>query len=230
MQNAENENAETTTATNCSTDKSKPGSALTKSSADISTALAKAQIEFGGVSKDANNPHFKKAYATLQSVHNAVQPALNKHGIAITGYFNAATRSVVTRLVKGDEFLEVAMPLLGNPANMQQLGSAITYARRYSLLLLCGVAPMDETEDDGNQASLPDKPKAKKLSDGELWAADIVKRIEAITTKDQFDRAKSWVLEKGYDQMPEVYEAVNQKEMVLIQQTFDQRPAEGEPL
>lgn len=120
---------------------------------NIATALAAAQMEMGKALKGANNPHFGSKYADLASVMDACLPALNQNGIAVVQPIerDEPGLSVVTRFIHtSGETLECPIPLMFGKQDMQGLGSAITYARRYGLMALAGVAPED---DDGNAAA-----------------------------------------------------------------------------
>jgi hypothetical protein len=119
---------------------------------NIAAALASAQSEMGKALKDSQNPHFKSKYADLASVCAACMPALNANGIAVIQPIieGEAGRSVVTRFIHASgETLECGIPLILGKNDMQGLGSAMTYARRYGLMALAGIAPED---DDGNAA------------------------------------------------------------------------------
>jgi hypothetical protein len=126
------------------------------------SALAAAQAEMGPALKDAVNPAFKSKYADLASVVAAVMPALNKHGIAVLQppFDDEAGRYVKTILVHGEtgETAECRVPLIIQKNDMQGYGSAVTYARRYGLMGMAGIAPED---DDGNAAA---KAAPKKVS------------------------------------------------------------------
>lgn len=120
---------------------------------NIASALAAAQMDMGKALKSASNPHFKSKYADLGAVVDACLPALNKHGIAVIQPMTHGEhgRDVVTRFIhESGETLECPIPLIVGKNDMQGLGSAITYARRYGLMSLAGIAPED---DDGNAAS-----------------------------------------------------------------------------
>jgi hypothetical protein len=121
---------------------------------NIATALAAAQINMGKALKQASNPHFRSKYADLGSVMDACLPALNAHGIAViqpTGE-DEIGRFVETRLIHGEsgEQLSCWVPLIVSKNDMQGYGSAVTYARRYGLMAMAGIAPED---DDGNAAA-----------------------------------------------------------------------------
>lgn len=119
----------------------------------IAAALAKAQMEMGKAIKDSANPAFRSKYADLGNVMDACLPALNKHGIAV---IQPIIQEMDGRFVKtillheSGETLECAVPLIIGKNDMQGLGSAITYARRYGLMSMAGIAPED---DDGNAAA-----------------------------------------------------------------------------
>jgi hypothetical protein len=124
----------------------------------IASALAAAQAEMGPALKSAENPHFRSKYADLASVMDACLPALNRHGIAVIQPLaeNEFGRHVVTRFIHSSgETLECPIPLIVGKNDMQGLGSAITYARRYGLMSLAGIAPED---DDGNAAAASMRP------------------------------------------------------------------------
>ena len=126
--------------------------------ANIAVALAAAQAEMEPARKDGENDAFKRngkatAYATLASVLDACVPALTRHGIALiqpTGE-NEHGRYVETILLHASgETLSCRVPLIIGRNDMQGYGSAVTYARRYGLMCMAGIAPED---DDGNAAA-----------------------------------------------------------------------------
>ena len=125
---------------------------------ELITALAKAQAEFTPAIKDSDNPFFNKKYADLAANLNAVRPALNRNGIAIiqadSSDLSRGAAIVRTSLHCGEQWLAVeaeapALDKSGN-INVQTIGSAWTYLRRYTLQALCGLASED---DDGNSLS-----------------------------------------------------------------------------
>ena len=120
----------------------------------IAKALAAAQREIGVAHKDATNPHFRSKYADLQAVDEACRPALSKHGIAIiqgTSYMDGFV-AVTTRLLHADtgEWIESTLHIAPGKHDAQGVGSAITYARRFSLSALAAVPA--GVDDDGEAA------------------------------------------------------------------------------
>ena len=132
-------------------------------------ALCEFQKHHHAAGLDGDNPFFKSKYTTLAQALSAIQPAteyglchsqLNEYEILPDGQILTI---VVTKLmhVSGDEPIISRFPvpkLPSNPKNVhQEAGSAQTYARRYGLLSVYGLANDD---DDGN--SLMNKPEPKQ--------------------------------------------------------------------
>lgn len=136
---------------------------------ELAKALAKAQMEMGKAIKESTNPAFRSKYADLGNVMDACLPALNKYGIAVIQPFvtdDINGKAVKTVLIhEGGETLECAVPLIIGKNDMQGLGSAITYARRYGLMAMAGIAPED---DDGN-AAVSAKPNVQQAAIADTW-------------------------------------------------------------
>lgn len=121
---------------------------------ELGTALALAQAEMSNPAKNAKNPFFKSSYADLAEVINISKPTLAKFGLSIIQmpYAMNGHVGVETMIIhKTGEYItsRLNMPL-GAKKDAQAVGSAITYARRYSLAAMAGIAQED---DDGNNAS-----------------------------------------------------------------------------
>lgn len=123
---------------------------------EISGALAKSQAEFGKIAKDANNPFFKNQYATLASIISACLPALTSNGISVlqpVEPFHDSGAVVITTILlhSSGEWIRSKSEIKPTKTGPQDIGSAITYNRRYALAsMLCVSA---EEDDDGNRAS-----------------------------------------------------------------------------
>lgn len=126
----------------------------------IVSALAAAQSEMDALTKNATNPHFRAKYADLAAVVSACLPALNKHGIALIQPVgeDELGRFVETVLMHETGELRCRVPLVVSKNDAQGFGSALTYARRYGLMSMVGLAPED---DDGN-AAVKAPPAARK--------------------------------------------------------------------
>jgi len=95
------------------------------------------------IKKDKRNPHFKNDYASLNEVLDKVKTELNKMGVVILQ--EPCTGGLLTRLHDTEDDSEATgfVPFI-NPTDMQKLGGAITYARRYALVSMLAL----EDEDD----------------------------------------------------------------------------------
>ncbi len=125
----------------------------------LTASLAKASAEFDEVTRNkevkvkTQQGEYKFKYATLDAIIAATFPALHKNGIVVIQMpVMAGNRLVLlSRLMhESGEFIESGLPLQGGN-DPKALGSAITYARRYVLSALLGVAA--EEDDDGGAAS-----------------------------------------------------------------------------
>ena len=121
---------------------------------NIATALVKAQKQFQPALKTSTNPHFRSRYADLSACVEAVIDPLNANGIYLLQKNYDCADGVMVETVfvhESGEMLECG--IVHFPAvkkDPQGYASALTYARRYSLMASCGIAPED---DDGNAAS-----------------------------------------------------------------------------
>lgn len=125
---------------------------------ELALALAKAQGEMLIAGKDSKNPFFKSNYADFATIVRASRPALAKHGL-----------SVIQRVITQEDGVEVLYTMLLhasgqyvegrmkiNPVkqDVQSMGSAITYLKRYAYAAMVGVTAADE-DDDGQEACAP---------------------------------------------------------------------------
>ena len=132
----------------------------------IAAAFVKAQTQFAPALKTATNPHFKSRYVDLAGCVEAVMEALNTNGIGLIQRTHESESGVnVETMFLHESGESVSAGVLHVPApknDPQGYGSALTYARRYSLMAACGIAPED---DDGNAASKASKSKPAPMSD-----------------------------------------------------------------
>jgi len=143
------------------------------------TALGKLHSDLEAIKKDEKNPFFNSSYVPLNKMIKTLRPVLKKHGFIlsqptdIANSQNGIVNVVFTRLEHSETGLgDVSKLAIDNnlivgkngKADMQGLGGAITYARRYTLSALLG---LEEIDDDGNTA-VGNKPKkgGVKAKDG----------------------------------------------------------------
>ena len=121
--------------------------------------LAQAMLDFrvnvDSVTKDSTNSFFNSGYTSYNAVRETINPTLDMLGIVVIQ---------APMILEGIDVLNTKVYMAHNPSDficsnirllmpkgdMQQLGSAISYAKRYSLVSLFGLAMED---DDGNKAS-----------------------------------------------------------------------------
>lgn len=142
--------------------------------APLAKAFVAAQKATEAVKKANTNPVFRSKYADLAGVVEAVVPALNEAGVGVLqfpGYDGELVSLTTTFLHESGSSVSATLHMRPSKNDPQGVGSAVTYARRYSLLAMSGAAPED---DDGNAASGPrqqpqttqrQEPKAPTLSD-----------------------------------------------------------------
>jgi len=142
--------------------------------------LGKAETgKVSGKNKDGEFFSYEYSYADLASVSRAIMPLLGEHGLAFTAFPTVVERNLVLRyhlLHESGEQLAGEYPLTGSTA--QQLGSSITYARRYCLCAVTGIAP-----DEDDDAAAADGAKAAQQAQQQA-------EVDATTAAEQAQYAK----------------------------------------
>jgi hypothetical protein len=132
----------------------------------IAAALVKAQKEFGPALKTSTNPAFRSSssggkYADLASCIEAVIDGLNNNGIYLMQLNEERENGICVQTIfiheSGEQLSSGSLYVPAAKHDPQGFGSALTYARRYSLMAACGIAPED---DDGNAATKTAPPQA----------------------------------------------------------------------
>jgi hypothetical protein len=166
------------------------------------------QAEMPPVPKDSINPHFRNKYASLGAITEATRPVLAKHGLAYTQGMAIVdgVQVMFTRIIhQSGQWMEDGGYALNPTKNDPQgMGSAVTYARRYTIGSTLGI--ITEDDDDGNRASepapvkkLPPVPKAESLQEPD-WFNDLGElndkgKLAAKSIHEGFEWAK---IEKHY--------------------------------
>lgn len=130
---------------------------------ELAEALSKAQSEIQDAEKNATNPHFKSAYANLTAVLQATREPLSKYGLSVSQSINSEGEEyfIETKLMhKSGQYISSKLKLILNRKDMQELGKAITYARRYSIAAIVGIAQEDtDAEPSDREESKEFKPQ-----------------------------------------------------------------------
>lgn len=167
----------------------------------VCAAFVKAQKDFAPALKTSLNPHFKSKYVGLDGCIEAVIDALNTNGIALMQKSHECDSGVAIETIfiheSGEALSGGLMRIPAVKHDAQGYGSALTYARRYSLMAACGIAPED---DDGNAASktkiIPASPKTETLglTDDEIShltdMAQAIKETDSVSGVDLIEQAK----------------------------------------
>lgn len=148
----------------------------------LAKALCAAQAEMPVAPKQSNNPHFGSKFAGLPEVRE-VAKTLHKHGLSFVQPTSSPDpQSVMVETVllhTSGQWLSSSLTLRPVKQDPQGFGSAITYARRYSLCALVGIVA--DEDDDGNAASTHEKPaqgrKPNVMSDAEKKAALLIENL-----------------------------------------------------
>jgi len=147
-----------------------------------SAALVAAIGELQNVAKTASNPYFKSKYAPLEAIVDATRPVLLKHGLAITQapLFMEGMAGVETTIIhEAGHSTTTTLLLPLKDQSPQGVGGAITYARRYSLAAVCGLATEDDL--DGNE-HLPVKKEETRPSVARAMDKSPTARATAVVT------------------------------------------------
>jgi len=175
---------------------------------EIASAMVGAMSELTDPPMDSKNPHFRNRYASLKSCLDTVRPVLARHGLVLSQFVvsseNGADRLVTRLLHQSGQFVEDEGISLVGADNMQKLGSAMSYGRRYGLLSVLGL--VGDPDDDAEIASLrvpaPVKPipvpvvaddipltADDEREDLNAWAADAKANLSRIRNVAEL---KSW--------------------------------------
>ena len=164
----------------------------------IASAFVKAQADFGPALKTNTNPHFKSKYAGLDACVEAVIDALHKQGIALMQRSLPCESGVAVETVfihaSGETMSSGPLHVPASKQDPQGYGSALTYARRYSLMAACGIAPED---DDGNAASKPvayakASQPAARMTDEAPKQSNGSRSAKAAAATNEADEALPW--------------------------------------
>ena len=203
-------------------------------------ALAKAQGQMRKALRDSTNPHFQSKFADLESVQDACREALSANGLCYVQKFTkdeSGERVMRTKLIHvGGHFEESDVPLFLLKIDMQALGAASTYARRFGLAAAVGVS---QTDDDGNKATEgPPIPaatvyaerlsKAASLDEVERLRADIGQHINAYSPaqKTMLGKARDAALLRLTPKPTNPTEAIRQGIAAALRAPEDEPPSD----
>jgi ERF superfamily len=132
----------------------------------LAAALSKAQGSITGALKESANPFFKSKYADLAACWDACRKALSENGLAViqTPEVGNGYVTIVTLLAhESGEWIRSWLPMRPKDFSPQAVGSTMTYARRYALAAMVGLAQVDDDAESAQQRGMdPNQPDPKK--------------------------------------------------------------------
>jgi Cu/Ag efflux protein CusF len=173
---------------------------------DLFAALAKAQGEMGAAGKGTENPYFKSRYADLAEIVRTSRPHLTKHGLCVLQQIlpnddnGQTTLYTILGHVSG-QYIESRMRLLPAKADVQSLGSYITYIRRFSYAALIGVVVSDE--DDDGETEVAEERSLMAKGPASVKSIDVKTKGYETITREQLDE-----LEIAFKTIPDFVEDV----------------------
>ena len=201
--------------------------------ANLAASLVKAQADLTHVGKDktvkiktqkGGTISFK--YADLASLIDCVRAAFHPHGLAVFQTTRAVDGCVVVDTTimheSGEWISDGGFRIRTNDGDAKALGSAVTYARRYALAAIAGIA---QTDDDGRAASKPAEPArpAEPMASDEQ-VAHVKARAEALPEETR-DELRAWMRSK------QIGAAMTEAQYALVCQSLDAaEDAAGEPV
>lgn len=177
---------------------------------ELAKALSAAQEKMQSAAKDSSNPFFKSKYADLTSVTSAIRDAIKGTGLSYiqVGHDSEHAAGIETVILhsSGEWLSSGVFSVPVSKSDAQGYGSAVTYARRYSLSAAFGVTAED---DDGNAAAKakpidikPNSGVAESLSMDQRQAMeDIASAVINYCVQEDFDGAAKYI--KSFDFEPE---------------------------
>jgi len=177
---------------------------------NILKKLYKVKSVMGKVSKDSDNPFFSSKYADLNAHLQLVEPLLNENGLILiqpveldsNGYNKVSTK--IIDVDSGEEVVS-SMSLVLSKNTMQEVGSAVSYARRYTLGSLLGMQAVDDDAEatmgrTNQQASAPKKnwtpkasaPKKEEMEEPKPFDRSMTKKPEEKKEESKSSKGVVW--------------------------------------
>lgn len=185
----------------------------------IASAFIKAKKAFSPALKNSTNPHFRSKYADLGNCLEAVNDALLANGIALYQETSQDDSGVTVETVllheSGESIRSGKLHVPASKQDAQGFGSALTYARRYSLITACGIAPED---DDGNAASKA-KPARMPQQDVADWLVVIAETNSLPLLKTSWEKAIAIAKSYGDEGAVESLTAAKEVQKKLLKET-----------
>jgi hypothetical protein len=172
----------------------------------LAAALIAAQADMPAVEPNATNPHYKSRFVTLDHLIAKTRPTLTKHGLAIMQFPSQldGAPALTTRLVHlSGEAVEDTMPLVLAKQDMQGLGGALTYARRYAWSAVLGISSEEDDDAERDAAAARDREVPAALADDPPEEPIVAKASKA--QKDKLNVLVGKLRDGGYLETKHLY-------------------------
>lgn len=187
-----------------------------ESIAELATALAKAQGAMVNAKFDKENPHFKSGYASLAAIIDAIRAPLSANGLSYTqatGFNENGEFGLTTMLMHASGEWKTSDYPLPQSARPQEMGSNLTYARRYTLSALAGIAA-DEDDDANASEAKGQRVDAGKGPDYVKQGGEIIAALANCKTTAQvelFEKDNATIIGILADKAPRVAARVRER-------------------
>lgn len=187
----------------------------------LAGAVRAVQAAVGGVPKDSTNPHFRNKYASLEGVIDTIREHYLAAGLAVMQapgpYVDGAISLTTMIMHESGEWLRSQMSLPVAKQDPQGVGSALTYAERYSLMALFNLAAVDDDAEAASRPApravqapparapvtpAPEAPAAGNISQAAVSAATRQRLMVAMEKAQTRPALRAWA------DMPKVAEAI----------------------
>lgn len=157
---------------------------------ELAAALAKAQGQITGALKDSSNPFFKSKYADLASCWDACRKPLSENGLAViqsTAEKDGHLYVVTTLAHASGQWMRGWLPVKTKDDSPQGQGSGLTYARRYALAAIVGLAQIDDDAEaaQGRPKVTPHDTGERLSSKQEAFAKEFSAKMTATMYADK---------------------------------------------
>ena len=198
----------------------------TEQNQDIDSAFLAAQRDFLSAEKSGKNPHLKSTYSTLKDVQAAVYPSLHANGLAVIFglvWKDAEVIGVECKVFGCGGSISTIVPIQAWQ-NMQQLGSAISYAKRYGLIAITGLAINDGTDDDGEAAKKGPKSEPRPPRPEKPAKPSVRQTMSAIARADTHERLMKildWVENNADTSKDHLIQCIEERKDILDKADHD---------
>jgi hypothetical protein len=155
--------------------------------------ISEFQSKVGAIKKDSKNPHYKSTYADINTVLDAIRTPLKEVGLTVVQLPQETGLLTYIVDVETNEKIESFVPFILGKQDMQGLGSAVTYSRRFAIVAMLGL----EQEDDDGNATIKQANKPETVKDHKKEIMDLI-----VQTETDLEKFKAFLKVSNLDDAP----------------------------